>query len=175
MYKNKYSDYENSYDLYKPESIEIVNGDIKKFIDIEVEDDNTFHIWLESPNQYLLTHNCDGDSITGLLMNFFSKWKELFKMGKIYKCLTPLVVIKKGNNKKYFYTQSEWDEYKKSHSVVGWVEDYKKGLGSLEDEEYKEMIQNPKKILIEWDDEADSLLECWFGNDSELRKKQLED
>ena len=40
-------------------------------------------------------------------------------------------------------------------------------------EEYKEMIQNPRKILIEWDKESETFLECWFGNDTEPRKKQL--
>lgn len=117
----------------------------------------------------------DGDSITALLINFFSKWKELFTMGKIYKCLTPLLVLKKGKDKKYFYTNDEWLLYQKNNSIIGWEQEYKKGLGSLEDEEYQEMIQNPRKVLIEWDDDADKLLECWFGNDTNLRKKQLEE
>lgn len=163
----------DKYELCQIQSIEKVDSDIKKFIDIEVEDDNTFHIFLESSDQYILTHNCDGDSITGLLMNFFSKWKELFQLGKIYKNITPLLVVKRGKKKEYIYTLKEWEEYQANNSLSGAEISYKKGLGSLSDEEYKEMIQNPKKVLLEWDENAEIQLECWFGDDSEPRKKEL--
>lgn len=128
-------------------------------------------------NEILITTDMDtdGDSIVGLLLNFFSQWKELFDMNKIYRCVTPLNVITKGKQKKYFYTQKEWDTWVSKNSLTGWTTSYKKGLGSLEDEEYKEMIQNPRKILIEWDDLSEEFLECWFGNDTEPRKKQLKE
>lgn len=171
--KNINDDILSRYELVQPESIEIINDDIKKFVDIEVEDDNTFHIFLEKSNQYLLTHNCDGDSITALLLNFFSKWRGLFDLGKIYRCLTPLLVIKKAKVTKYFYTQTEWEEYQEKNSLSGWNIEYKKGLGALEDEEYEDMIQNPRKVKLSWDDLSEEMLECWFGDDSSLRKKQL--
>ena len=94
-------------------------------------------------------------------------------MKKIYRCITPLNVITKGKQKKYFYSQREWDDYQSKNSLAGWTVSYKKGLGSLEDAEYKDMIQNPRKVLIEWDKESETFLECWFGNDTEPRKKQL--
>jgi DNA topoisomerase-2 len=115
----------------------------------------------------------DGDSIVGLLLNFFSKWKELFDMGMIHRVVTPLLVIKKGKDKKYFYTSEEWEEYQKKNSISGWDVEYKKGLGALEDDEYEAMIKNPKKVKIVWDEESKMFLECWFGDDAELRKKQL--
>jgi DNA topoisomerase-2 len=126
-------------------------------------------------NEILITTDMDtdGDSIVGLLLNFFSQWKELFEMKKIYRCITPLNVITKGKQKKYFYSQREWDDYQSKNSLSGWSVSYKKGLGSLEDAEYKDMIQNPRKVLIEWDKESETFLECWFGNDTEPRKKQL--
>jgi DNA gyrase subunit B len=115
----------------------------------------------------------DGDSIVGLLLNFFSKWQELFDMGLIYRVITPLLVIKKGKNKKYFYTSDEWEEYQTKNSLLGWNIEYKKGLGALEDDEYQDMIQNPRKVKIVWDEESKNYLECWFGDNAELRKKQL--
>lgn len=115
----------------------------------------------------------DGDSIVGLLLNFFSKWKELFDMGLIYRVITPLLVIKKGKDKKYFYTIDEWEDFQKKSSLSGWNIEYKKGLGALEDDEYQDMIQNPRKVKIVWDEECKKYLECWFGEDAELRKKQL--
>ncbi len=115
----------------------------------------------------------DGDSIVGLLLNFFSKWKELFELGLIYRVYTPLLVIKKGKDKKYFYTTEEWEEFQKKNGLTGWNIEYKKGLGALEDDEYQEMVENPKKVKIVWDEESKQYLECWFGEDAELRKKQL--
>lgn len=115
----------------------------------------------------------DGDSIVALLLNFFSKWKELFDLGMIYRVDTPLLVIKKGKEKKYFYSNSEWLEYQKKNSIHGWETEYKKGLGALEDEEYEEMVKNPRKVRIVWDENSQTFLDCWFGDDSDLRKKQL--
>lgn len=115
----------------------------------------------------------DGDSIVGLLLNFFSKWKTLFDKGLIHRCLTPLLVLKKGKTKKYFYSQEEWVKFQENNSLAGYDIDYKKGLGSLEDEEYEDMIINPKKVKISWDDLAEEQLECWFGTNSELRKNEL--
>ncbi len=82
----------SEYKLVKPESIKHIN-DIKKFIDIEVEDDNTFFI--SGKNNLILTHNCDGNSIAALLINFFYKyWPEIFDHNMIYKAETPIVVVK---------------------------------------------------------------------------------
>jgi DNA gyrase/topoisomerase IV subunit B len=161
------------YELILPTSITKVENNIKNFIDIEVEDNHTYHIILENSNSKILTHNCDGDSIVGLLLNFFSKWQELFDMGLIYRVMTPLLVIKKGKDKKYFYTTEEWEEFQNKNSLAGWNIEYKKGLGALEDDEYQDMIQNPRKVQIVWDEESKKYLECWFGEDAELRKKQL--
>lgn len=115
----------------------------------------------------------DGDSITGLLLNFFAKWEELFELGMIYRVMTPLLVIKKGKNTKYFYTNEEWLEYQSKNSLSGYSIEYKKGLGSLEDEEYQEMIQNPRKIKFTLDENSKTLLDAWFGDDVDKRKKLL--
>jgi DNA topoisomerase II len=115
----------------------------------------------------------DGDSIVGMLLNFFSRWKEVFDMDMIYRVITPLLVIKKGKDKKYFYTDAEWLEYKGKNSLNGWEVFFKKGLGSLNDEEYSDMIKNAKTIQIHWDKDAMDNLKSWFGDDSGLRKDKL--
>jgi DNA topoisomerase-2 len=116
----------------------------------------------------------DGDSIVALLLNFFaSNWKELFDLGMIYRVITPLLVASKGKVDKLFYTEDEWLEYQKNNSIVGTNVSFKKGLGSLSSELYKQMMENPKKIKLSWDDTTKELLDVWFGNDSELRKKML--
>jgi DNA topoisomerase II len=115
----------------------------------------------------------DGDSIVGMLLNFFSKWQDLFHMGMIYRVITPLLVIKKGKEKKYFYKDSDWAEYKANNSLHGWEVSFKKGLGALNDEEYSDMIRNAKTIQIHWDENAMDNLKIWFGDDSGVRKEKL--
>jgi DNA topoisomerase-2 len=116
----------------------------------------------------------DGDAIAGLLMNFFGKyWPELFAQGKIYRVLTPIVVAKKGKEVISFYTKDEFNEWLKKTNTKGWNTEYKKGLAALEDEEYQEIITNPKTIQISKDVLYKESLHAWFGGDSSLRKKKL--
>src|SRR5574344_761393 len=116
----------------------------------------------------------DGDAISSLLINFFYRyWRDMFDMNMIYRILTPIVVaksLKKKNDKIYFYNQAEFDEWLKKSNVKEYVIDYKKGLAALSDDEYKEMIQNPKKLLITNDDMALKSLDVWFGKNTEKRK-----
>ena len=99
---------------------------------------------------------------------------ELFDNGIIYKVMTPIVVAKKGKNVKNFYTQTEYDNwYHKTSSISTWDIQYKKGLASLEDAEYEEIIQNPNVIKIKNDKQYKESLEAWFGKDSTPRKEKL--
>ena len=116
----------------------------------------------------------DGDAIAGLLMNFFGKyWPELFAQGKIFRVLTPIVVAKKGKDVISFYTKDEFNEWLNKTNTKGWNTEYKKGLAALEDEEYQEIITNPKTIQISNDSLYKESLHAWFGGDSSLRKKKL--
>jgi DNA topoisomerase-2 len=116
----------------------------------------------------------DGDAITGLLINFFaSQWKELFEKGMIYRVMTPLIIASKGKDNKYFYTDAEWVKYQENNSIKGWEVTFCKGLGSLNGEAYKDMMENPRKIQLNWDNTAKELLHAWFGDDVALRKNML--
>jgi DNA gyrase/topoisomerase IV subunit B len=59
----------------------------------------------------------------------------------IYKVMTPLVVAKKGKRVMKFYSDSEFNKwyYGKLNSPTSWNIEYKKGLASLEDNEYEEI------------------------------------
>lgn len=113
-------------------------------------------------------------AISSLLMNFFFRfWPELFKEGRIFQVLTPIVVAKKGKESLNFYKQEDYDKWESSNSVKGWSIEYKKGLAALEDSDYKDIIQNPCLLKIEYDDLAKDSLDAWFGNDSNPRKLRL--
>ena len=118
--------------------------------------------------------DCDGSAISSLLTNFFFRfWPELFKEGRIYQVLTPIVVAKKGKESLNFYKQEEYSKWEKTNSIKGWSIEYKKGLAALEDSDYKDIIQNPQLLKIEYDDLAKESLDAWFGNDSTPRKLRL--
>jgi len=117
----------------------------------------------------------DGDSIAGLLMNFFGRyWPELFDQGRICRVMTPLVVAKKGGETLSFYTNADFEEWMgKVRDPKKWDIAYKKGLAALEDAEYKEIIQNPKMFSIAGGKELKTTLDTWFAGDSAPRKAKI--
>lgn len=119
----------------------------------------------------------DGSSIESLLLVFFHKYfPELLKMNMIYKIYAPLVVATKGNRKKTYYSLEDYQKDIKMISEEGWKTSYYKGLGKLSVEEYREMLQNPVKALITYDD-ADKIsktMKVLFSKDTETRKKWLQ-
>lgn len=162
------------YKLVKPTNIEHKEG-IKKFYDIEVQDDHTFFI--NGSNGKILTHNCDGNAISALLINFFNKyWPELIERKMLYKVETPILVAYSKKNKKQkilFYTQKEFLDWEKTNNVSLYDIKYKKGLAALIDDEYNDIINNPKLTLIKRDENTNKSLNIWFGKDSSLRKDEL--
>lgn len=106
----------------------------------------------------------DGDSIWCLLLQFFSRWPDLFKQGRICRVNTPLYIARKGKTEKWFYTQAEYE----AADLKGYEINYFKGLGSLEEADYKKMIDNPNLTVVEWKGQA--ALEMAFGNNADLRK-----
>jgi DNA gyrase/topoisomerase IV subunit B len=116
----------------------------------------------------------DGDAIAALLMNFFGRyWPELFDQGRIYRVLTPLVVAKRGKEVISFYTKDEYQHWESKNVIKHWDVEYKKGLAALEDDEYQEIISNPRVVQINRDSLYKDSLHTWFGGNSELRKKKL--
>ena len=116
----------------------------------------------------------DGHSISAALINFFYKfWPELYDMGAIYKVYTPLMVAKKDKQILYFYTDEEYQQWAVKNDAKKWNIEYKKGLGALGDAEYKDMFVSPKAVRITKDEATATILDCWFGKNSELRKEKL--
>lgn len=119
----------------------------------------------------------DGDSITGLLVNFFGRyWPDLFKEKRVLRVMTPLVVVKKSGTTIPFYTPEEfaqWQTEQGSRELKKWDVAYKKGLAALEDAEYKEVIQNPKMFAIVPGDNFRGVLDCWFAGNVKLRKDKI--
>jgi DNA topoisomerase-2 len=119
----------------------------------------------------------DGNSIAGLLLNFFYKyWPDMFERRMIYKVETPIVVAvpkTKAKKKVLFYTQTEYNDWAAKNDLKNYEIKYKKGLAALVDDEYQDIINNPKMTLISKDDMSANSLDIWFGKNSDLRKTEL--
>jgi DNA topoisomerase-2 len=119
----------------------------------------------------------DGNSIAGLLLNFFYKyWPDMFERRMIYKVETPIVVaVPKSKTKKkvLFYTQTEYNDWAAKNDLKNYEIKYKKGLAALVDDEYQDIINSPKMTLISKDDMSANSLDIWFGKNSDLRKTEL--
>ena len=116
----------------------------------------------------------DGDSIAGLLVNFFGRyWPELLEEKMLYRVMTPLVVASKKKDRKMFYTNEEFEKWSNSKSSKGWEVSYKKGLAALEDPEYKDIIRDPKMFALVPGDDLEQSLEDWFGSNADVRKKKM--
>jgi DNA topoisomerase-2 len=119
----------------------------------------------------------DGNAISALLINFFYKyWPDMFDRRMIYKVETPIVVAcPKAKNKKkiLFYSQTEYNVWYEKNDAKQYEIKYKKGLGALVDDEYDDIINNPRMTLISKDTMSENSLDIWFGKNSDPRKTEL--
>lgn len=119
---------------------------------------------------YATDQDLDGFHIRGLLNGFFVRYLPELK-GKIGMLQTPVIAItKKDKLTRWHYSLQENIQLK-----AGEVSDYKKGLGSWDIDELKEIVNNDginKMInIINFND--DKIIDDWLGDDSEPRKKYI--
>lgn len=115
----------------------------------------------------------DGDSIKGLLINFFYKyWKELFDQKKVVFLRTPLFIAEKNLDKIYIYDNIEYEKMKPK--LKGYHVSYFKGLAGLTEDSWDYFLnKNPQYVTVSVDDVAKETLKIVFGEESSLRKTWL--
>ena len=114
----------------------------------------------------------DGDKIAALLLLFFNNWPELIEKGIVCRSMSPIIISRKGKDCRKFYSMDEFKESEKK--LKGYSHKYAKGLGGLNNQESKEMYQDPKFLYFKKDEAADSMFRKWFAKgDSETRKQML--
>lgn len=118
----------------------------------------------------LTDSDLDGYSIQCLLINFFSRWPKLFTEKRIRIIESPKYVVKLPRSKKYFYSTEELEKAKlPENAKVKYI----KGLGTLELDDYHDMIHNLRDSIVEFDKTAAAKLDMAFGNDASKRKEWL--
>ncbi len=127
---------------------------------------------LDSGLQYgtvcLMTDSdADGHHISALLLNFLANWPELFDQGIVHVVRSPIVIATKGKLKQYFYTLSD---YRKTKLEGKWSLKYIKGLASLTEDEYSDVINKLKTYKIQLGLDYSDILDVAFGKSTERRK-----
>jgi DNA gyrase/topoisomerase IV subunit B len=106
--------------------------------------------------------------ISPLLIAFFYKfWPRLLTEHRVRITRTPIMISTFKDKVEWFYTYEEASEFKQNNS--NWKHRYIKGLGSLTEEEYDIIINQPRYDTVSVDDV--SLFQMMFGRDSNLRKE----
>ena len=114
----------------------------------------------------------DGSHIRGLLINLFHElWHELIKFpGFITYMSTPIVKANKGKQNKVFYTQYEYEEWRKIHSS-GWKVKYYKGLGTSTRDEAKEYFKSLNIVDYSYSDLSDESIDLAFNKSKADNRK----
>jgi DNA topoisomerase-2 len=97
----------------------------------------------------------DGSHIRGLLINLFHElWHDLIKIpGFITYMATPIVKATKASKVLSFFTQYEYEEWKKLNS--GWNVKYYKGLGTSTPAEAREYFKSMNVVKYTYADKKD--------------------
>lgn len=106
----------------------------------------------------------DGKHILGLVLNLFHcKYPSLLARGYVKYLRTKIIDVRKGKQVVKFYTNHEYEEWKKqTPDWKKWEHQYFKGLGTSEDEDIREEFQAPKIVQTFYDDIAPMAMELAF-------------
>lgn len=113
----------------------------------------------------------DGDKIAALLLVFFNRFPELFEYGIICRSISPIMIATKGSENINIYTFKEYKEREKE--LKGYSIKYAKGLGSLNNQQYKEMLQHPILHVYNKDELSEQSLNRWFGKGVAKERKHV--
>ena len=127
-------------------------------------------------NKIVITSDQDSDGmdIELLLITFFYTYmRPLVEVGKLYRAVTPLYIIRQKNKEEYFYSDSELEEWKKTHKG-NYDLIRAKGLGELDPADLQKVCflnERYKRITISDAEATTKLLNVLQGPQVELRKK----
>ena len=124
----------------------------------------------------------DGAHIQTLLLTFLFRYmRELIDTGYVYLAKPPLYLLKEGKQEHYFYTEREWDAYRKDVDGQRKLEPQRfKGLGEMDANQLWDTTMDPEKrtlmrVTLEDAATADRLFTILMGEDVASRKEWIED
>ena len=105
---------------------------------------------------FMTDQDLDGAHIQGLLMNTIATlWPELLLIPGFICCFrTPIVKAWKGKGSnlqiKTWFTQQEFERWRKTESTTGWETKYLKGLGSSDPKDAKRYFVDKDDCIVEY-------------------------
>jgi DNA gyrase subunit B len=124
----------------------------------------------------------DGAHIRTLLLTFFFRhMRELIDAGYMFIAQPPLYLLKQGKEELYFYTEREWDLYRKELDGNRAVDPQRfKGLAEMDAEQLWDTTMDPERrtllrVTLEDAATADRLFSVLMGEDVASRKEWIED
>jgi DNA gyrase/topoisomerase IV subunit B len=161
----------NTWDM-KPSEV-LKNKELSELIAVlglDINDQNSIDDMNYANIATLTDADHDGEKIAVLLIGFFYKfWPRLILEGKVHITRSPILISTKGKETKWFYGYDEANEFKQSGKSKGFVHRYIKGLASLQENEYYQIINNPVFDTVKMDNK--DLMEMMLGLDSKPRKE----
>jgi DNA gyrase subunit B len=123
----------------------------------------------------------DGAHIRTLLLTFFFRnMRELIDQGYVFIAQPPLYLIKDGKDERYFYTEREWDEYRKQVDGDRPLDPQRfKGLAEMDADQLWRTTMDPERrtllrVTLEDAAVADRLFTVLMGEDVPSRKEWIE-
>lgn len=116
--------------------------------------------------------------IYGLILNLFEVfWPALLREGFVKRFATPIIRAypRRGSDVKEFYTDEQYRTWGATVDLSNYNVQYYKGLGSHSKEETIAMFAkfNENLFTYDCDERAHDVFEIYYGNDPDLRKKEL--
>src|SRR5690625_4849229 len=121
----------------------------------------------------------DGSHIATLILTFFYRYmKELIENGHVYIATPPLYLIKRGNSKKYAWSEEERKEIVSQYKSKVSIQRYK-GLGEMNAEQLWDTTMNPehrilRQVTIDNGSEADRIFSMLMGDEVPPRRAFIE-
>jgi len=121
----------------------------------------------------------DGSHIATLVLTFFFRYmNELIEGGNIYIATPPLYLIRKGNKKRYAWSEKERDEIAAEYKTNVSIQRYK-GLGEMNAEQLWDTTMNPehrvlRQVSIDSSSEADRIFSMLMGDEVPPRREFIE-